>query len=79
MALIGVLKLIGLGLVVETLLGILWMFVSLPLQVCWQMWQQPGLGLLGATSASDGSSLFVTVIGFAMGFFWTIRRRDSGV
>jgi hypothetical protein len=69
------LKAIGVGALVGPLTTFVWAVGSLAAQLSWKMWQQRSLDVaFGVAQVSDRQVLIVTLIGFALGFFWMMRR-----
>ena len=69
------LKASAVGILVGVVAAIIWTYASLQVQISWQMWQQRGQGGgLGAASVNEIETLGAAVVGFALGFFWMMRR-----
>jgi hypothetical protein len=71
------LKALAVGVVSGLLLAVLWVLAALwlPLYVdtLLSYWRNEGGGV-GASSVGSGSALLAAIVGFAAGFYWTIRR-----
>jgi hypothetical protein len=69
------LKATAVGIVTAIIFGAGWTWAALQLPIWWQMWQQRNQGAgLGASSVGSGSVLLAALIGFMLGFSWTMRR-----
>jgi ABC-type phosphate transport system permease subunit len=63
------------GIVAAIIFGAGWTWAALQLPIWWQMWQQRNQGAgVGASSVGSGSVLLAALIGFVLGFSWTMRR-----
>jgi hypothetical protein len=71
------LKALAVGVVSGLLLAVLWVLAALWLPLYVDMflsyWRNEGGGV-GASSVGSGSALSAAIIGFAVGFYWTVRR-----
>jgi hypothetical protein len=71
------LKALAVGVVSGLLLAVLWVLAALWLPLYLDMflsyWRNEGGGV-GASSVGSGSALLAAIIGFAVGFYWTVRR-----
>ena len=69
------LKATAVGIVTAIIFGAAWMWAALQLPIWWQMWQQRSQGAgAGAAMVGSGSVLLAALIGFIVGFSWTMRR-----
>ena len=69
------LKAIAVGIVTAVIFGAGWTWAALQLPIWWQMWQQRNQGAgVGASRVGSGSVLLAALIGFMLGFAWTMRR-----
>jgi ABC-type phosphate transport system permease subunit len=69
------LKATTVGIVTAIIFGAGWTWAALQLPIWWQMWQQRNQGAgVGASSVGSGSVLLAALIGFMLGFCWTMRR-----
>ena len=68
------LKAIVVGVATGLLAAVLWV-VGMLLLPEWLSMAFSGSGGIGAVSVGSGSIALVLIVGFAAGFFWSIRRR----
>jgi hypothetical protein len=69
------LKATAVGIVTAIIFGAAWMWAALQLPIWWQMWQQRNQGGgAGVAMVGSGSVLLAALIGFIIGFSWTMRR-----
>ena len=70
-------KALAVGVVSGLLLAVLWVLAALWLPLYVDMflsyWRNEG-GWVGASWVGSGSALLAAIIGFAIGFYWTVRR-----
>ena len=62
------------GLVGGIVLAIAWVAAALTLPILAQILQSAGSGGIGGASVGSGSAAVAALVGFAAGFWWTIRR-----
>jgi ABC-type phosphate transport system permease subunit len=71
-------KALVVGIVGALLFAIAWAWAALQVPIWWQMWQQRNEGGgVGASYVGSGSILLAALIGFLLGFLWTLRRASN--
>jgi hypothetical protein len=69
------LKATAVGIVAAVIFGAIWTWAALQFPIWWQMWQQRNQGVgVGVSRVESGSILFAALVGFILGFAWTMRR-----
>jgi hypothetical protein len=72
-------KATAMGVAAAFMVTLVWFVGGLLLPVVWQTWSQraQGSGGLGSasTSVGVGAILLVAIVGFIVGFAWSLRRR----
>ncbi len=72
------LKASAVGVVVAMVCGVVWTLAAMLFPIGWQMWQARNQGGgVGASSVGSGSALLAALIGFVLGFAWTLRRQSG--
>lgn len=70
------LKATAVGVFVAVCFAVLWFVGAILLAIMSQWWSQRGQGAagIGAVSVGFGSALVAAIVGFVIGFAWSIRR-----
>ena len=66
-------KALVVGIATALLFAIAWGWAAIQLPIWWQMWRHPESGL-ASSYVGSGSILLAALIGFVIGFVWSIRR-----